>query len=389
MRMLFAAALVSTAACASGGGTGSACLVSGDCPAGEVCIDERCVLVRGTDGGARDTSVEGDAERVDAEGVDAAPRCDCDDDDACTIDECDAATGRCAHTPRSCEDGDACTADACDPLLGCTHDAIVCDDGDACTADSCDVAMGCRHEPIVAGGDVCGAAIDVSAGGVFSGSLACATDSVVGACGAGAGGDAHHVLMLTAPRRVRASVTGDGAPVLAIGATCGTGNLACGSADLLLDAGTYFLTVDAGSGAPGAYTLRVELLPFPSPETVSFPLASDPRVASSNAFYWRTGDYVEGFRNTTLPRARRAVIGLAFASNALTCDTLPMRARIDGVEVGTFTISPGTPRVDATFSFSAITGPGFTLRYETIRQVASGCGSVSFDEAGSTVRLEP
>jgi hypothetical protein len=71
----------------------------------------------------------------------------CDDDNACTADSCDPATG-CVHTPISCDDGNVCTTDSCDPATGCVHTPISCDAGDVCTADSCDPASGCVHTPI-------------------------------------------------------------------------------------------------------------------------------------------------------------------------------------------------------------------------------------------------
>jgi hypothetical protein len=79
----------------------------------------------------------------------------CDDDDACTLDGCDAATG-CTVGPISCNDQDACTADSCDSVSGCEHSAVDCDDQDACTIDSCDLILGCAHIPVVCDdGNVC------------------------------------------------------------------------------------------------------------------------------------------------------------------------------------------------------------------------------------------
>jgi hypothetical protein len=70
----------------------------------------------------------------------------CDDGNACTADSCDPATG-CVNTDTSaaCNDGNACTADSCDPATGCvnTGTSAACNDGNACTADSCDPATGC------------------------------------------------------------------------------------------------------------------------------------------------------------------------------------------------------------------------------------------------------
>jgi len=95
----------------------------------------------------------------------------CDDNDACTVDSCDAQTGACLHTPLSCDDGVGCTVDACDSVKGCGHTPDVslcpdqpfcnsakvcnpktgcgvdCSDGSICTADLCDQASDqCVHE---------------------------------------------------------------------------------------------------------------------------------------------------------------------------------------------------------------------------------------------------
>ncbi len=69
---------------------------------------------------------------------------ECNDSDACTVDMCDPDTG-CVHAPVNCDDNDACTTDTCDPATGCVHADVDCDDGDACTSDSCDPATGCVH----------------------------------------------------------------------------------------------------------------------------------------------------------------------------------------------------------------------------------------------------
>ncbi len=103
---------------------------------------------------------------------DAATRCN--DNNACTTDTCDPATGVCVHTPIVCNDNNLCTIDTCDPATGCvytpvvitdnnacttdvcdpatgiiTHTVIICNDNNACTVDSCDPATGCVFTPIV------------------------------------------------------------------------------------------------------------------------------------------------------------------------------------------------------------------------------------------------
>jgi hypothetical protein len=69
----------------------------------------------------------------------------CDDNNACTTDACDPATGECVFTPGdSCDDNNACTTEACDPTTGqcVTTDTVTCDDNNACTSDACDPATG-------------------------------------------------------------------------------------------------------------------------------------------------------------------------------------------------------------------------------------------------------
>jgi hypothetical protein len=72
----------------------------------------------------------------------------CNDDNECTADVCDVATGICGYTPTTTactDDGDSCTTDMCD-AGACTHpvkaDNSPCtDDEDACTIDSCQAGI--------------------------------------------------------------------------------------------------------------------------------------------------------------------------------------------------------------------------------------------------------
>jgi len=73
---------------------------------------------------------------------------DCDDDDWCTVDSCDAREG-CQHEPRLCDDKTACTSDTCHPVLGCQHIPVICpDDEDPCTVERCDRVLGCVRDPL-------------------------------------------------------------------------------------------------------------------------------------------------------------------------------------------------------------------------------------------------
>jgi Dictyostelium (slime mold) repeat len=74
----------------------------------------------------------------------------CGDNNSCTTDTCDPATG-CVFTPLTCGDNNACTTDSCDPALGCVNTPISCNDNNSCTNDSCDPATGCVNAPISCG----------------------------------------------------------------------------------------------------------------------------------------------------------------------------------------------------------------------------------------------
>ena len=73
----------------------------------------------------------------------------CGDDNPCTDDGCDPATG-CVFTENvlPCEDGSVCTVG--DMCLGgeCqSGESLVCDDDNVCTDDACDPALGCLFVP--------------------------------------------------------------------------------------------------------------------------------------------------------------------------------------------------------------------------------------------------
>jgi len=70
----------------------------------------------------------------------------CDDGNACTDDSCDVAGGTCQHTNNTaaCSDGDACTTgDTCGGGSCQGGVPLVCDDDNGCTDDTCDPASGC------------------------------------------------------------------------------------------------------------------------------------------------------------------------------------------------------------------------------------------------------
>jgi len=66
----------------------------------------------------------------------------CDDNNACTVDSCDPATG-CVHKNRTdCDDKDPCTIDTCVPATGCKYTRKTCSTGNLCNVSSCVAATG-------------------------------------------------------------------------------------------------------------------------------------------------------------------------------------------------------------------------------------------------------
>jgi len=79
---------------------------------------------------------------------------DCDDANACTVDEC--REGACYASPAQCDDGNECTADRCDGLDGCVFEAVgdetPCDAGDGDGSGLCSSGV---CVPVVCGDGDC------------------------------------------------------------------------------------------------------------------------------------------------------------------------------------------------------------------------------------------
>jgi hypothetical protein len=77
----------------------------------------------------------------------------CDDDNVCSADGCDLASGGCSHTPldgagiTGCDDGQACNGvERCVAGVCSKETDFGCDDHDKCTIDSCADATGCVND---------------------------------------------------------------------------------------------------------------------------------------------------------------------------------------------------------------------------------------------------
>lgn len=96
------------------------------------------------------------------------PAKDCDDDNSCTIDSCDKASG-CVHAENSgkCDDGSVCTSDETCKEGKCVGSQSKCEDGGPCKTTNCDAKTGdcswgsktgaCDDGDFCTTGTVCGA----------------------------------------------------------------------------------------------------------------------------------------------------------------------------------------------------------------------------------------
>ena len=120
---------------------GSACDDGSACTDKDACLDGTC------DGAVLDcndnnpcTTDSCDAKIGCASGVNSSP---CSDGNACTqLDKCTGGkcVGQSVEVKVDCDDGNVCTTDSCDPKQGCLHAAnlLPCDDGNPCSAgDQC------------------------------------------------------------------------------------------------------------------------------------------------------------------------------------------------------------------------------------------------------------
>lgn len=123
-----------------------------------------------------------------------------------------------------------------------------------------------------------------------------------------------------------------------------------------------------------------------APATFVFPAAGDTRFSMFGTAFWNAGDFVQGSRTLTAPSLSSASFTLAIVSNGLSCDTQDVRALINGTEIGRFAIRPSETSSAQSFTFAPIAAVGgaYTIRIETTRTVASGCGAAGYSDGTTT-----
>ncbi len=132
---------------------GGACAggLAANCQDGNVCTDDSCMPGEGcvhapnTKGCTDDNVCTLKDQCVDGECLPGTQLLACDDGNPCTTDSCNPAEG-CVHgsSDGECSDGNACTTgDACVNGLCVAGQPVACNDDNPCTNDSCNPASGC------------------------------------------------------------------------------------------------------------------------------------------------------------------------------------------------------------------------------------------------------
>jgi len=141
--------------CTSGDACAAGSCVPGEavkCDDGNPCTNDGCDIKSGCSHVANKQPCN-DGNKCTIGDSCAASKCvagkakSCDDNNPCTDDSCGVKTGACSHghNGKPCDDGTVCTkSDACGGGV-CKGVAINCDDNNACTDDACDAVKGCTH----------------------------------------------------------------------------------------------------------------------------------------------------------------------------------------------------------------------------------------------------
>jgi hypothetical protein len=117
---------------------------------------------------------------------------------------------------------------------------------------------------------------------------------------------------------------------------------------------------------------------------VYFPTSADTWDVTFYPYWWNAGDTVFGVHNPPVGAVTHADVALKISYTVLNSGGhVDLDFRINGTTVGSLVITEahGTGYVYGSFDFPAVSPP-FELRYYETNTVASGAGSVSFDETG-------
>ena len=140
--------------------SGVACDDGNPCTSGDLCDDGECVFSKPTECDDANDCTKDSCDPVAGCLAEPLSGPSCDDQNACTVDDI-CNEGSCSGGIISCNDNNPCTQDLCDPATGCLHPPApgqpACNDGNGCTeVDKCQGGICVGSSPIVCNdGNVC------------------------------------------------------------------------------------------------------------------------------------------------------------------------------------------------------------------------------------------
>jgi hypothetical protein len=123
--------------------------------------------------------------------------------------------------------------------------------------------------------------------------------------------------------------------------------------------------------------------------TTTFYATGDTVNVQDDPYWWHDGDYAEGVRTLSqLGSVEHLDYSLVMGQNSLTgAGQVDLSLSINGIVVGSFTVSPGELVKNVSFDFPPIAGPTYTVRLEETNTVGAGLGSITLPADLSTLSL--
>lgn len=175
-------------------------------------------------------------------------------------------------------------------------------------------------------------------------------------------------------------------------------------ADALVDGADADATgeVDAGDASvpdvEDAPDAAADVPDVPLGPTFVFPATGDKKTVKVEPAFWNAGDAVSGTRTLLAASVSKLTGAWELTANDLsdkcgllgtTKASLPVAVSVNGTKVGTVVLEKASGlSVPLAFTFPAIAGPVYTVRYEVTTTVATGCGNVQTTWDVSKLTLE-